>query len=133
MINTVYLLIAITVGLVTGLILSLMYRTALKSQRNSIDDEKKKIVEGALKESESIKKEASIEAKDIIYQAKTEAEKELRERRSEFNHLEKRLRQKEESIERKFDQVIDFWGADEVGERQEVIVFFDPSHKPAML
>jgi ribonuclease Y len=105
MINMVYLLASIGAGIVIGLILSLFYRNALKSQRDSIDTEKKKIVEVALKEAESIKKEASLEAKDIVYQAKTEAEKELRERRSELGHLEKRLRQKEETIERKFDLV----------------------------
>ena len=105
MINMVYLLASIGAGIVIGLILSLFYRNALKSQRDSIDTEKKKIVEVALKEAESIKKEASLEAKDIVYQSKTDAEKELRERRSELGHLEKRLRQKEETIERKFDQV----------------------------
>lgn len=105
MISPVYLLIAIAVGAATGLILSLTYKSALKSQKESIHQEKKKIVEQAQKDSESLKKEASLEAKDIIYQAKTDAEKELRERRSELNHLEKRLRQKEEQIERKFDQI----------------------------
>lgn len=105
MINPVYLLIAVVAGAAAGLILSLIYKNALKSQRNSIDEEKKKIIEESRKASESTRKEAALEAKDIIYQAKTEAEKELRERRSELNHLEKRLRQKEESIERKFDQI----------------------------
>jgi ribonuclease Y len=105
MINPVYLLIAVIAGAAAGLLLSLIYRNALKSQRFSIEEEKKKVVEEAQKASESMKKEASLEAKDIVYQAKTEAEKELRERRSELNHLEKRLRQKEETIERKFDQI----------------------------
>jgi ribonuclease Y len=105
MINPVYLLIAVIAGAAAGLLLSLIYRNALKSQRFSIEEEKKKVVEEARKASESMKKEASLEAKDIVYQAKTEAEKELRERRSELNHLEKRLRQKEETIERKFDQI----------------------------
>jgi ribonuclease Y len=105
MINTVYLSISIGTGIVIGLILSLIYWNVLKTRRHSIENEKKKIMEGALKDAESLKKEASIEAKDIVYQAKTEAEKELREKRSELNHLEKRLRQKEETIERKFDQI----------------------------
>ncbi len=105
MINMVYLLASVGAGVVIGLIFSLIYRNALKSQKDSINSEKKKIIEDTLKEAESIKKEASLEAKDIVYQAKTEVEKELRERRSELGHLEKRLRQKEETIERKFDQV----------------------------
>ncbi|MBA4372817.1 MAG: ribonuclease Y [Thermodesulfovibrio sp.] len=100
-----YLLIAIAVGVVTGLLLSLFYRKALQGQKETIDREKKRASEDALKESETLRKEAALEAKDIIYQAKTDAEKELRERKTELNQLEKRLRQKEESIERKFDLI----------------------------
>jgi len=103
--NMEYVLIAIAVGVVSGLLLSLIYRKALKGQKDTIDREKKRASEDALKEAETLRKEAALEAKDIIYQAKTEAEKELRERKTELNQLEKRLRQKEESIERKFDQI----------------------------
>lgn len=105
MFDTFYLIIAVVTGIVVGLIVSFIYRGALKSKKDSIEIERGKILDEAKKTSESIKKEASLEAKDIIYQAKTEAEKELRERRSELNHLEKRIRQREETIERKFDQI----------------------------
>jgi ribonuclease Y len=103
--NIVYLLISICGGIVIGLVLSLLYKSRLQKQKDSIGIERKKIIEEARKEADSLKKEASLEAKDIVYQAKTEAEKELRERRSELNHFEKRLRQKEESFDRKFDQI----------------------------
>jgi ribonuclease Y len=99
------MLIAVAVGIITGLILSLVYKSTLKNQKNTIELEKNKVTKEAVKDAEALHKEAALEAKDIIYQAKTEAEKELRERRTELNHLEKRLRQKEESIERKFDQI----------------------------
>ncbi len=105
MINIQYLLIAIVTGVIIGLIISLLYKNTLKTQRKSIELDKNKLLEDARKEVETIRKEAAIEAKDIVYQAKTEAEKELREKRSELNHLEKRLRQKEESLDRKFDQI----------------------------
>ncbi|MBI5638910.1 MAG: ribonuclease Y [Nitrospirae bacterium] len=103
--NILYLVIAIGIGIVFGLILSLIYRGTLKSQRDAVGSERKRIIEEAQRDAETVKKEAQLEAKDIVYQAKNDAEKELRERRSELNHLEKRLRQKEESIERKFDQI----------------------------
>jgi ribonuclease Y len=103
--NIVYLLISVCGGIVIGLVLSLLYKSRLQKQKDSIGIERKKIVEEARKDADSLKKEASLEAKDIVYQAKTEAEKELRERRSELNHFEKRLRQKEESLDRKFDQI----------------------------
>jgi ribonuclease Y len=99
-----YIAIAVFVGITVGLLMSLIYKSALKGQKRSIDTEKNKIIEDTRKEAENIKKEAMLEAKDIVYQAKTEAEKELRERRSDANQLEKRLRQKEETLDRKFDQ-----------------------------
>jgi len=105
MFNEVYLLIAVAAGIITGLLLSLIYKKSLQSQKETITEEKKKITEDATRNAEALRREAAVEAKDIIYQAKNEAEKELRERKSELTHLEKRLRQKEESIERKFDQI----------------------------
>jgi ribonuclease Y len=105
MYNILYIGIAIFVGVAVGLLMSLIYRSALKGQKTSIEAEKNRIIENAKKEAENIKKESLLEAKDIVYQAKNEAEKELRERRSDVSQLEKRLRQKEETLDRKFDQI----------------------------
>jgi ribonuclease Y len=100
-----YIAIAAFVGIAVGLLMSLVYKSALKGQKTSIETERNKTIENAIKEAENIKKESMLEAKDIVYQAKSDAEKELRERRSDVNQLEKRLRQKEETIDRKFDQL----------------------------
>ena len=109
MTQTVYVLIAVSVGLAVGIVLSYIYRFSLKGKRAAIeiefDNEKTKILEESTKEAEKIKKEALLEAKDIVYQAKSEVEKELRERRSELNHLDRRLRHKEETLEKRFDQL----------------------------
>ena len=109
MTQTGYLLVAVFTGLVIGIVLSLIYRSSLKSKKTAIEiqieNEKAKIIEESKKEAEKIKKEALLEAKDIVYQAKSEVEKELRERRSELNHLDKRLRHKEETLEKRFDQL----------------------------
>jgi len=103
--SLLYVAIAVVAGIAVGILMSLIYKSALKGQKASIDADKNKVIENAQKEAENIKKEAMIEAKDIVYQAKNEAEKELRERRAEVNHVEKRLRQKEETLDRKFDQI----------------------------
>ncbi|NJD57160.1 MAG: ribonuclease Y [Nitrospirae bacterium] len=103
--SMLYIAIAAAVGIATGLLMSLVYKSALKGQRSSIETDRGKIVENAQKEAENIRKEATLEAKDIVYQAKTDAEKELRERRLDVNQLEKRIRQKEETLDRKFDQL----------------------------
>lgn len=105
MIDTGYIMLAIGIGIALGIILSLIYRSSLKTQRLAIEIEKEKLIDEAKRAAETLKKEASIEAKDIVYQAKLEAEKEIRERRSELNQLDRRLRQKEETVERKLDQV----------------------------
>ena len=100
-----YIAMAAFVGITVGLLFSLIYKSALKGQKRSVEAERSKIIENTAKEAENIKKEAMLEAKDIVYQAKNEAEKELRERRSDVNQLEKRLRQKEETLDRKSDQI----------------------------
>jgi ribonuclease Y len=98
------ILIAVGAGVLTGLILSLIYRNSIKPKRLEIEKERIKLLGDAKREAETIKKEAAIEAKDIVYQAKSEVEKELRERRSDLHQLDKRVRQKEETLERKTDQ-----------------------------
>ena len=64
-----------------------------------------KIVEDALKESETIKKEKLLEAKEEVHNLRDEAEKENRERRNELQQLEKRVLQREENLERKLASV----------------------------
>lgn len=98
-------LIAIATGAVIGLILSLVYKNALKSRKDALEKEHEHLLENAKKEAEAIKKEALIHAKDLAYQAKIEAEKEIRERTRELNQLDKRLRQKEDQLEKRLDQL----------------------------
>jgi len=101
--HTIYLVIAAS-GVAAGLVLFLLSWSHLRNKRVAFEQEKVKILEDAKNDAERIKKDALIEAKDLVYQTKADAEKELRERRSEINHLDKRLRQKEESLERKSEQ-----------------------------
>jgi ribonuclease Y len=61
----------------------------------------KKIVADAQREVESIKREAEVEAKDKIFAARSEAERQLKGRRSDLQRLERRLMQREESLETK--------------------------------
>jgi len=109
MLHTEYLLIAGFVGLIIGIVLSLIYKITLKNKitaiEREIEKERNKTIEEAQKDAEKIKKEAFLGAKDVVYQAKSEVEKELRERRSELNHLDRRLRHKEETFEKRFDQL----------------------------
>ncbi len=65
----------------------------------------KKILSDAIKNAEAKKKEMLIEAKDEIHRQRSEAEKDLRERRSEAQRQEHRLQQKEENLDRKIDNL----------------------------
>ena len=102
--NIMYILIAIAVGISSGLAFLAIYKNSLKSQKDAIESERTRLLEEAKREAEAIKKEASLSAKDMAYQAKVDSEKDIRERTRELNQLDKRLRQKEEIFEKKSDQ-----------------------------
>ncbi len=61
----------------------------------------KKIIEEAEKEASLIKKTASIEAKDEMYRLKHKFEEETKSKRLELQEIEKKLMQREASIEKK--------------------------------
>ena len=63
------------------------------------------IIEDAKAEAEAEKKRILLEAKDALYQARSEFEKDSKERRTELSKLENRLNQKEENLERKDAQL----------------------------
>ncbi|PKK39313.1 Hydrolase (HAD superfamily) [Clostridiaceae bacterium JG1575] len=59
----------------------------------------------AKEKAESLKKEALLEAKDENHRLRVELDREIKDRRSEIARLEKRTIQKEESLDRKIDQM----------------------------
>ena len=69
----------------------------------SAEEEATRIVNRAVTEAETKKKEAILEAKEEIHKSRTETEKELRERRNEVQRQERRMIQKEESLDKKID------------------------------
>lgn len=68
-------------------------------------DDAEKIIADAVKEAETIKREAVLQAKEELLKGRNELEHESRERRAEFQRTEKRLLQKEESLDRKADGI----------------------------
>ncbi len=100
-----HVIIAIVVGLASGALFFLTYRSSQKNQRDEIQKLRGSLIEDARREAEAVKKEAAVSAKDLAYQLKAEAEKELKERSREISRLENRFRQKEEQLDRKLEQV----------------------------
>jgi ribonuclease Y len=106
MTSTVNTLIFLAAGLVIGFVLSFLFFNVSTSKKNKeIEEKAKKLLQDAEKEAGNIKKEAQLEATDTVLRIKTDAEKELKERRSELNMLDKRLRQREEMFDRKLEQL----------------------------
>jgi ribonuclease Y len=62
-----------------------------------------RIVEEARIEGDAVRREAQIQAKDLLIEAKAEWEQEAREQRREIGVVEKRIAQKEEGIDRKVE------------------------------
>ena len=93
-------------GIVLGFVIG--YLTRKKSAERKIvsaESEAKRIVDDAVKAAEAKKKEMIVEAKEDILKAKTEADRENKERRQEIIRLENRTLAKEETLDRKIENV----------------------------
>lgn len=104
-----WILIIIAVAVicaVVGFVLGEKHRRRVaEAAIGSANQEATRIVNAALSEAETKKKEAILEAKDEIHKQRTETERELRERRSEIQRQERRILQKEESLDRKIENL----------------------------
>lgn len=69
------------------------------------EEEAKQIVEEASKEAESLKKEVILEAKEETHKLRTDFERESRDRRNELQRLERRVLQREESLDKKSEML----------------------------
>lgn len=94
--------IFVIIGFVAG---SEYRRRSSEKEIGSATQEATKIINTALAEAESTKKEKILEAKDEIHKLRSEADKEIRERRSEVQKQENRLNQREEYLDKKADSL----------------------------
>lgn len=90
------------IGFFTG---SAYRRKADSTELGSAKEEARRILNDAIKNAETKKKELLIEAKDEVYQLRQEAERDIKERRSDVQRSENRLQQKEEALDRKIDNI----------------------------
>ena len=81
----------------------LMRKKTAEAQISSAEEHAKKIMEEAVAVAEAKSKEMLVEAKEDILKAKTEAERENKERRQEVIRLENRALAKEETLDRKLE------------------------------
>ncbi|MCC8015979.1 MAG: ribonuclease Y [Clostridiales bacterium] len=91
---------------VAGFVLgSVLKQKANEKEIGSATQEATKIINDALAEAETTKKTRLIEAKDEIHKLRSDADKEICERRSEVQRQENRLNQREEYLDKRADSI----------------------------
>jgi len=99
----IFIVVAVII-FVVAFLLGVMYRKKIaESEISSAEEEAKRIINDAIKNAESKKREALLEAKEEIHRNSTEFEKEQKERRAELQKQERRIMQREEILEKKSD------------------------------
>jgi len=102
----ILLIFLVLIALGGGVFLGMFLRRKLsESKVNNAKVESDKLISDAKKEAEAICKEATIQAKDTVLQAKADWEEEARQLRKDIQNHEHRVLQKEENLERKLDLV----------------------------
>ena len=90
----------------------LLYKYVVQKKIDNATKSAKKIIEDAINDAQTQKKELIVEAKDEIFKLKADTDLEIRERRQEVQRMENRLMQREEfqnnkeqNLEQKFNQI----------------------------
>ena len=103
--SVVTLVIAVVVAVIS-FYLGITYRKKVAEKEiSSAEEEARRIINEAIKSSESKKREALLEAKEDILRSRTEYEKEEKSRRADLQKQERRLQQKEENLDRKTENI----------------------------
>jgi len=90
--------------LLIGIIIGYFSRYVIAKYRlNSAEEKVKQIVDNAVKEAETRKKELLLEAKDKIIEERRQLEKEFRERTVDIQQSQKRLVQKEDALDKRVE------------------------------
>jgi ribonuclease Y len=100
------LLTGIAVSAAVFFFLGISYRKKIAEKEiSSAEEEARRILNEAIKSSESKKREALLEAKEEILRSRSEYEKEEKSRRADLQKQERRLQQKEENLDRKTENI----------------------------
>ncbi len=93
---------AIVAGIIVGYILKQLFSAKKVESSESLAA---RIIEEAKKESETIKKEAVLQVKENLLKIKADFDRENKDRRNELDALEKRIRSKEENLDKRIDSL----------------------------
>ena len=101
--QVIHLVIVVAVAFVAAAII--FFPLGISYRKKVSEKEARRIINEAIKSSESKKREALLEAKEEILRARSEYEKEEKSRRADLQKQERRLQQKEESLDRKTENI----------------------------
>ena len=94
------------IALAVGVLIGYIYRKNVGEKAiGSAEQKAKNLILDAENKSENMKKEAILEAKEEAHRIRSEAERDARERRSEIQRSERRMIQKEESLDKKIENI----------------------------
>ncbi len=103
------ILVTILIALVVGVACAVggyVYRKSVAEKEiGSAEDEATRIVNAAIKESETKKRDALAEARETIHQERSAFDREVKEQQAELKKQERRLQSKEDNLDRKTDQI----------------------------
>ena len=104
--DIVSMMIGIAIGLLVGLAAGVIARKIIvEKRRGNAEAQAKEILQNAIRDAESVKKESILSAKEEIIQMKKEADFDVKERRKEVSRLERRVTQKEETLDAKLEGI----------------------------
>lgn len=98
-----YIIVCIAVAAAAASAGYLVRRYMAEKKVQDAEARAKYILEQATKEAQGKRREAELEAKDLLYKMRQDFERSTQDRRQEIANLEKRLSQREENIERRLD------------------------------
>ncbi len=93
-------------ALIAGVVVGYLARKAsAEAKLGSAEMQAKRMLDDAMKNAESVRKESVLSAKEEIFQMKKEADFDIKERRKEVSRLERRIAQKEETLDAKLEGI----------------------------
>lgn len=96
---------AVVFGIIGFILGGLHRKKVAEAAIGSATEEATRIVNQAVQTAENKKRESILEAKDEIHALRTEADKDIKERRAEVQRQERRIIQKEEALDKKTENI----------------------------
>ncbi len=102
----IWLILSVLTGLAGGIALGVAFKAGIgRRQLDSAEQKAKLVVEESTRQAEALRKQAQVEAKDVLHAVRQEFEEKTKGRRDELTQQERRVHQREESLDRKLESL----------------------------